>query len=79
MSVYSIINAKNLKLFEGPLLDDDLYEDIYLPSVKHLKIEWARKSFTVKLYIGAKNSWIKTCKYEYFRCIKKDEVSSESK
>ncbi|KAI5334257.1 hypothetical protein L3X38_024390 [Prunus dulcis] len=39
MPMYSVINAENLKLFEPSLLDDDLDEDTFLPSVDDLKIE----------------------------------------
>lgn len=38
--MYSVINAKNLKFFELFLLDDDLDEDIFLPSIENLKMEW---------------------------------------
>ena len=37
--MYSIINAKNLKLFELSLLDDDPDEDIGLPLVDDLRME----------------------------------------
>ncbi|KAI5317154.1 hypothetical protein L3X38_036861 [Prunus dulcis] len=39
MHMHSIINAKNLKLFEPSLLDNDPDEDNRLPSVDDLKIE----------------------------------------